>query len=53
MRVPGLVELGVKEVVGGSIGGCDMYQLHISYSITHRFRWDTWVTEHTGDAAHG
>ena len=30
-----------------------MYQFHISYSITDSFRWDTFVTGHTGDAAHG
>ena len=25
-RVPGLVGVGVKGFVGGSMGGCDMYQ---------------------------
>ena len=49
---------GSKGSCGGSMGGCDMYQLHISYSITPRFRWDTWVTGHMvmlhmGDRVHG
>ena len=55
-----IVSGGGKELVGVKVKGImesmgiyDMYQLHISCLILHRFRWNTWVMGYMGDAAHG